>query len=423
MSLINIPKFNIKYLDINNFSDKENNTKVDDFPELSDIYDFLIKNATAKNRSNFDDEYKKMAYDYYQSSIHIFRYVLDHSRYNDVIDYCSLPMLYYVRHAIELILKAAIFKENNNKKNIQSTIQKHLHNISELFKMLKSKPENHEWLEKYFLNMTQVDVSENLFRYAMNNSFRSRNNFINSINTMLVSIFAFDSLINHYFKDNVILKSEYSEFEAETYSCSPKGEYLILASHGFENMYTWQHNELDVYKQISGFRDIAKILFICKSDEYPLLGLPMLYALRHSLELSLKDIITTLHVYIKNHLKKPGLKDIPEKATNSHEFKEIWKHGKRIFVFFATEYNWDLAKIDEIEKALLYIHDIDKKSDYFRYPTDKNLIFYHHNNIDYEKAYSTFIKLIELMENMGYVIEDMNDSVNEMLQMQYEEDY
>lgn len=423
MGLIKTPKFNIEYSDINNFPDEINDTKIDDFPKLSDKYEFLVSGTVAKTRLEYDDEYKKMSYEYYHSSIHVLRYVLKHRDYNDVIDYCSLPMLYYMRHAIELLLKAAIFKENKNKKKTQSLIQKHVHNISELFRLLTSKPDNHEWLDKYLLNMTKEDPSENLFRYAMKDSFRSHYYFIDSIYTMLVSIFAFDSISKHYFDDYVISNSEYSEFQKEVFSNSPEGEYLIPANHGLGNMYTWQSSELDIYKQISGFRDVGKILFICKSDKHSILWLPMIYALRHSLELSLKNIITTLHSYIKRHLKKPQLKDIPDEAYKTHEFKEIWKYGKRIIEFFAKENKWDLTKIDEIEKAILYIHDIDSKSDYFRYPTDKNLNFYNHNNIDYEKAYNTFMELIELMDNMGYVIEDMNESVNEMLQMEYNEDY
>ena len=71
--------------------------------------------------------------------------------------------------------------------------------------------------------------------------------------------------------------------------------------------------------------------------------------------------------------------------------------------------------MDEIEKAILYIHNIDKYAAYFRYPTNLGLDYHNHSQIDFGKAYDTFLTLIELMENMDYCVSDINDNVNEWL--------
>ncbi len=418
MSFIKTPKFKIDYLDVNDHLNDEVKS-VTDFPKLKDKYEFLIDNKLPKNRTNFADEYKKLSYEFYHASIHILRYVLDHRDYNDVIDFCSIPMMFNIRHAIELILKAAILKQRNNKKNTQEIFHNNAHNISNLYNILNTKPNNNSWLDKYLINITQEDPSENLFRYSMNNNFRSEYTFINSIQTMLVSIYAYNCLTEFYFGDHVISEKDIDKFKENVVKYSPNGEYLIKENHGFGHMYTWQTDEQDLYKQVVGFRDAGKILFLCISNKIQVLDLPMLYSLRHSLEISLKSIITMLHRYIKDHLKKPGFRDIPDKAYATHDFKEIWEYGKRIMAFFVTENNWDPKKLEEIDAAIMYIRNVDKKAGYFRYPTDKSFIYNHHNNIDYEKAYNTFIELIELMENFRYIIEDMNDSVNEMLYMEY----
>lgn len=415
MNFIDIPTFEVKYEDINDFNGSISNEINFDYPHLSSIYEFLLKGNNPKPRTTFDNEYKLLSLDFFRASVNILHYVDNYKSYGEVIDNCSLPMLFTIRHAIELILKAAILKQNKNAKSTQEIFQKNDHNIKELYAVLSTKPENNEWLSKYLENIMLEDSSESLFRYSMDSTFRKKYHSIDSIRTTIISYYAYDSIIKFYFGDYVLGEEETKTCLDIVESHSPNGEYLIVPSDNTESMYTWQTNDRDLFKQITGFRDAGKVLFECKKNNIEALELPTLYLLRHCLEISLKTIITEMHSYIKNQLKEPGVNDIPEKAYNTHEFKEIWKYGKRIIKFFVDLYNWDFAKLDEIEKAILYIHNIDKYAAYFRYPTNLGLDYHNHNNIDFDKAYETFSTLIELMENMDYCVSDINDNVNELL--------
>lgn len=394
-----------------------------DYPHLASIFNFLIEGNMPKPRGNYADEYKLLAVDFFQASINLLHYVTNHRDNYNVIDYCSLPMMFNMRHAIELVLKAAILKQNKNAKSTHKIFQQHSHNIKELYDVLIIKPHNDEWLTRYFSNMTFEDPNENLFRYSMNSVFRDKYNSIDSIRTTGVSIYAFDSIVRFYFNDYVLDKDDEKECLVSVKRFSPNGEYLIEPSDGLESMSTWQINDQDLYKQITGFRDAGKVLFLCKENNFPALELPTIHNLWHSLEISMKTLITDLHKHVKNDLKKPGIKDIPDIAYNTHDFKDIWKYGKRIFEFFVTLYKWDIDKLAEIEKAILYIHNIDKHASYFRYPTNKNLEYHNHNNIDLDKAFKTFSTLIELMNGMDDAVSDINDSINEMLSIGENEDY
>jgi len=415
MNFIETAIFGVKYEDINDYSGPISNEINFDYPHLSSIFEFIIEGKENKSRTTYDNEYKLLSLNFFRASVNIFLYVNNYQSYGEVIDNCSIPMLFTIRHAIELLLKAAILKQNKNAKSTQKIFQKNDHDIKELYDVLTTKPENHEWLTKYLENMMLEDSSENLFRYSMDAKFRKEHHSIDSIRTTLISYYAFDSIIRFYFGNCVLDEEDIEMCIALVESHSSNGEYIINPSDSIELMYTWQTNDRDLFKQITGFRDAGKLLFKCRENNVEELELPILYLLRHCLEISLKTIITEMHSYIKNELKEPGVKDIPDKAYSTHEFKEIWKYGKRIIKFFVNLYKWDFAKLDEIEKAILYIHNIDKYAAYFRYPTNLGLDYHNHSQIDFGKAYDTFLTLIELMENMDYCVSDINDNVNEWL--------
>lgn len=138
------------------------------------------------------------------------------------------------------------------------------------------------------------------------------------------------------------------------------------------------------YKDAKSYLMSAEILIDSKERENDnqLLLVPILFLLRHSLELIIKAKIIK---YIENDLININVDDFKildvdgkkqkEKLLNTHSIKKLYDcliyiENQNMITFFKKEI------VKKQYKTINYINQLDEKSDYFRYPTNKNSKFY-----------------------------------------------
>ncbi|SKC35649.1 Uncharacterised protein [Acholeplasma oculi] len=361
-------------------------------------------------KSDPEFNYKEMAKAYHQASCQVYRFICDEQWANSLIDGLSLVLLYCMRHALELLLKSMILKENENKKNICSPIFSRIkHNLQEAYIELKSKPVEDPWISMYLKNIIIEDENESLLRYSMDQKFRKENQFINFDDMFKVSLYAFEVLLDFSYSERMLDEEEFKITREAKEEKSPNGEYLIRANTGEGHLYTWQINSVDLYKQIEGFSKSAVIISknLGKSDEW--LMFPTIFCFRHSVEIYLKEIVNTLNNSAKSDLKTDNNKDLPEIFWSTHDLKEIWKYSKPIFSMYSKKFHWNIEEINKVEQVIHYISNIDRHGDFYRYPTDKGINNNEVKSIDRDKMIQFYEDLIEFMSYIFSAIEASNE--------------
>ena len=106
---------------------------IDDYQSSS--YKFNL----AVNPRKKDEAFCAFSKQYFKASIELYNFCNEYSNINSVIDELSLPLLYFTRHSIELIMKAFILKyvQNGFNKIIECK-----HSLSELIECCKGKVGN-----------------------------------------------------------------------------------------------------------------------------------------------------------------------------------------------------------------------------------------------------------------------------------------
>lgn len=118
-----------------------------------------------------------------------------------------------------------------------------------------------------------------------------------------------------------------------------------------------------------GFKDAAdKVVEAAASDDRnpDLLFFPVAYLYRHSLELSLKDIV---RMSARSGAISPSEGDL-DKLLGGHDLLCLWRQTRA-----AIEAVWpdgEKSDTDAVEKIILEFHGLDKSGQAFRYPTDKS---------------------------------------------------
>jgi len=118
-----------------------------------------------------------------------------------------------------------------------------------------------------------------------------------------------------------------------------------------------------------GFKDAAdKVVEAAASDDRnpDLLFFPVTYLYRHSLELSLKDIVRMSAR--SGAIAVPG--SVLTEMLGGHNLYCIWRQTRA-----AIEAVWPdgpKSHVDTVEKIILEFHGLDKSGQAFRYPTDKS---------------------------------------------------
>lgn len=178
-----------------------------------------------------------------------------------------------------------------------------------------------------------------------------------------------------------------------------KGDKPIRRSESNQHQALIPENESDrlLYLE-SGFMKAAHILVDTAIDKRPLrweLTLPSLFCYRHAIELALKSNLTSFG-------RAFGI-TIPADIEKKHDLKRLWRSFEKLLNIVYTPDDAEL--ICTVRKVVMGFHLWDRKSDAFRYATDRkgNTINLKGYDIDLENLRNT----MEAFENFMYTTGEM----------------
>lgn len=312
-----------------------------------------------------EEDYARLADNYFQCASKTYSNIVESGHNNTKSDMWILPSIYMLRQSIELFIKALLCRSINSKKESQQIFTKCKHNVYECFKEYMKTDENYlesieeKWIESYLMNIEEIDANSDLFRFPFNNDFMSQysNKFLNIAdigNNLLQCCSLLKKCVDKGINDPIMKFNE-----------NRKPQFLQFASHGIGNCYLWDWIGSDgFYKQITGYNEVAKFLFLeCDDLSNEQKVYPLMFLYRNTIELGLKRMF-----YKTIEFGVP--KDKFYSKRKSHLLhRELWKVVKPMIKHYAKEMGQDMSIIDNVENQLKEISKIDKNGDMFRYPT------------------------------------------------------
>lgn len=140
---------------------------------------------------NYFEDYKLLAYSFYECGHHTFVEVISSVHDNVKSDMWFLTGIFLIRHSIELGLKALLCRSYHKNKDIQKAFEECCHNLSILFRRYCDIGEENyltsdekEWLVKYLFSLEEVDNKSDMFRFPFEDEFLSkyRNKTLDNVN-------------------------------------------------------------------------------------------------------------------------------------------------------------------------------------------------------------------------------------------------
>ncbi len=139
--------------------------------------------------------------------------------------------------------------------------------------------------------------------------------------------------------------------------------------HLFKETEDWQHNSINKNKRNEwfhyslGYLKAAQIIennLIDNPNDRDFLIHPFIYLHRHYLEIVMKDIIVIANELLNNYGFTP---------KGGHDLMRLWDESQELLKKFYNDFPKPASIIKEKIKEL---HNVDIKSDSFRYPISKN---------------------------------------------------
>lgn len=343
--------------------------------------------------------------EFYNYSINFYisgRLLIEHLipiRSNAKKDSWFFPIVYLYRQAIELILKAIVFKYIDNRNERIEYLREVRHDLSSSFRVLIEKLnlnkintnlEEIKWLQKFLEDITYVDRESDVFRYPFSNTGKTFFNEQKNINLCYLRVnfnTAFE-ILNDIFNDTNLIGKKYKAYKPKFLIGG--GDYLEQSVIGWSS----SGKKIDFYRYVQGYSDAGdylKSLLTKDNNKLEVLFLPMCYLYRNSVELSLKRILIE---DIKIDYNR-AMKIITRKK---HSVLGIWNKVKSEIEKCAN--TDEDTTVSSVEKYIIGLQNIDSSSDKFRYPTDKNLDFHFNNNekFDFENVALCFKELLSFLD-------------------------
>ena len=351
------------------------------------------------------EDYYKLSHDYYTCGKDLLQYVNSNKRQPDITDNCFLSAVYLMRHAIELVIKAIICQVYS-KHEIQEIFEDHQHDVYNLWLLCNREKVNYItdsemlWLINYLRSMEEIDNKSDTFRFPFSDAFldRYKNKSLDIVLMTKSSTQAYNLLKKHW------LKGQSTSFE---FKKKYKANFIIESKSGLNNCYLFQSFfDKGFEAKTTGYIQAAKHLFYKRNIPKEKLFFPIIFILRNTLELCLKNALS-MELSFWNGKKKGN--------GNGHLLKkELWKKVKPLLSHYAELNKYDLTFIDKYERFIYKIDRLDKNGDMFRYPTSYNLAPRMNNKIyDLKNIYLYFKELITFLCGCNTMLEVAYDYENQ----------
>ncbi len=381
------------------------------------------------------ESYYIYALSFYKAAHKVACYLIETDKPNiSELDTFFFPLAFLYRHSVELLLKAIVFQYITDKDERASLIKTSFHNLANLFQVmigksdLEREPEEIVWLIGYFDSLSDIDRESDSFRYPFHigydewfgDGFFIKRIFEEQTHIDLVKFAnkfeaCFEILDSCYLKSNRKV-DEWRSLEPQFIECGGYyyGQSVVGYSFSKDDFYPYTH----AYTEVAGYlRDLMKKLFSEKNyDEATVFFLPMSYLYRNCVELVQKAI----------WFEESG-ENIQKKCSVMMECKHsvagMWKHLEPYIISCGSDDEADKEYVSLLKKYTFELHDYDSDANRFRYPTNKEMQPYFHDNkwFDFMRVADFFGAIINAYDGIHAVINERNEYEAEMMAEYYSE--
>lgn len=338
-------------------------------------------------------DFEQMSSDYYRAGHCILASVLRNGRSNNECDFVFPVAAYLLRHAIELAFKAVICAKKNNSQ-ICDCFQRDKHDIRSLFDRSKNDLESCldvfeiEWLNGFASSSNVWDSSSDFFRYPLSSK--------NSLNGEFIDVFEASKTLTAAY-ETVLRACELGDSGVSIYDA--KSSYLSIACGGIGNCLL--HAPLEssgLYFVSGGFSRAAELLCNDTVLSWREKCFPLLFLLRHSIELGLKHLTCPRNI-------------IGARGKQGHALGKLWEVPRARLKLQASKSGWDLAPLDIVNDQLAELNRLDKGGFLFRYPVNKSMEYQipPDSKIDVKSIYEYQKGIIDFLDGCNYVVDEIED--------------
>lgn len=362
------------------------------------------------SRNCFDD-YKLLAYQFYECGYKTFEEVIGSGHDNVKSDMWFLTAIFLVRHSLELGLKSLLCRVLSRKRDIEDAFEECCHDVSMLFRRYSDTgvekyltDDEEEWLIKYLDSLEEVDKKSDMFRLPFEDEFLSkyRDSFLDNVDVANNLLQGY-ALVKKCIERGTIFKDD--EFD-----CKLKPEFFVFASHGIGNCYLWQRiSDEGFHVKVTGYSEVIDYIYHNQSITNEDKIYPLIFMFRNTIELCLKRLF---YSRVDNGVPL----NVFNSKRRSHLIKkDLWKNVKPVIVKYATDSNQDLGVIDVVESLLEEISKLDKNGDNFRYPTSYSLEYrFDDKKLDISNVYLYLKAIINFLDSCGSMLDAIADYESEM---------
>lgn len=361
-------------------------------------------------RNCFED-YKELAYQFYECGYKTFEDVIKNGYDNIKSDMWFLTGIFLIRHSLELGLKSLLCRVLSRKRDIQDAFEDCCHDVSMLFKKYSDTGresfltrDETEWLTEYLESLEEVDKKSDVFRFPFEDDFliKYRNKFLDNVNVANNLLQAF-ALVKKCIEKGIVFKED--EFDHNL-----KPEFFVFTSHGLGNCYLWQEiSDEGFHVKVTGYTKVIDYIYKNQQISNKVKLYPLIFMFRNTIELCLKRLF---YSRVDNGVP---LKIFYSKRKSHYIKKDLWKNVKPVIIKYVNASGEDLAVIDIVEKLLDEINSLDKNGDNFRYPTSYSLEYrIDHKKIDLSNVYTCLKAIINFFEGCDFMLDAIADYESEM---------
>lgn len=376
---------------------------------------FDIRNPTysvhIKWQRNYFEDYRNLTFEYAKCGVAVLTEVINSGHDNIKSDAWFLSGVYLLRQTLELGLKSLICRIAPNTPFIQKTFESCQHDLEQLFQIYSTgketylSPDEQVWLSAYLTSLELIDKKSDMFRFPFDDNFLSqyRDKFLDNVavaNNLIQAIDLIEKCLS------CGQTSPDADFDAKL-----PPTFFVFATHGFGNCYLWQpiSNE-GFFVKIQGYNDVAQFLFEqCSSISLKEKTFPLLFLLRNSVELGLKQLFYTRTEH--------GLcRKVFFSKRNSHKIgKDLWPSVRPIIEHYAASSGEDISILSTVESYILEIEKLDKNGDAFRYPTSYSLEYrLNEKTLDILNVYNFMLGIISFLNGCNAMLENIADFESDM---------
>jgi hypothetical protein len=382
-----------------------------------------------KGNSNLQEEFYNYALKFKKTAHILTTYLLETPEISKLDSY-FFSIAYLYRHSLELIMKAIGFKYITKLNDRKNFINNTFHNLSCILIAIEPYVNNHivknrgafTWLQSIFDDMNEIDKESDSFRYPFGITVQRLYPFMEKQYGIKVffekqthiDIKAFASKMEAGFD---ILKSYYFDLSSIKDHYKKYNRVLFEEGGGYYGQsvigYTYHRNEFHLY--VKAYTDSADYICECITNNCKLkesLFIPMCYLYRNGIELAMKEILFEECSYDS----QDAIKLLKERK---HSIFRLWKSIKVDIEKHANAPEDDNT-IDNVEKYIKQLHEIDGSSDKFRYPTNKNLDLHFKNvrRLDIKNVANFFGDMASFLNGVCMMMSAQNE-----LQAEIESEY